>query len=130
MIEACARHYGLEGRMHFFDDGNLILLFQHASGVVTVNSTSGLVSLEHGIPTITLSDPIYNIQGLTFQSELDVFWREPVAPKADLFKQFKRVVIHTTQINGGFYCSTGITLAVENAIQSLIADQSPLEMLL
>ena len=130
MIQACARHYGLEGRMHFFDDGNLTLLFQHASGVVTVNSTSGLVSLEYGIPTIALSDPIYNMQGLTFQSDLDTFWREPTPPHSEFFTHFRKVVMHATQINGGFYCSKGIDLAVENASRVLVANTSPLEMLL
>lgn len=130
MIQEIANHYDLTGRIHFFEDGDLRALFKHALGVATVNSTSGLVSLEYYIPTITLSDPIYNVKGLTFQGSLDDFWRNPTAPNAELFKQFKRVVIHTTQINGGFYCPSGIALAVENAIHSLVADKSPLEMLL
>ena len=130
MIQEIANHYDLTGRIHFFEDGDLTTLFKNALGVVTVNSTSGMVSLEHNIPTITLSDPIYNVEGLTFQASLDDFWCNHVPPNTEFFKQFKRVVIHTTQINGGFYCPTGIALAVENAIHSLVADKSPLEMLL
>lgn len=130
IISEHANAYGLQGRIHFFDDGNLNKLFEHASGVITVNSTSGIVALEHGIPTLTLSNPIYNIPGLTSTLSLDAFWTNPTKPDREFFAQFKRVVLHTTQINGGFYCADGIALAIENAIPILTAPQSPLEVLL
>lgn len=130
IISVYAHRYNLKGRIHFFDYGDLNRLFKHASGVITVNSTSGMVSLEYGIPTIALSDPIYNIPGLTSQSTLDEFWCNPTIPNLEFFAQFKRVVMHATQINGGFYSSQGIELAVENSIQTLTANQSPLEELL
>jgi capsular polysaccharide export protein len=90
----------------------------------------GGVALQYGCPTITLSDPIYNLAGLTFQGELDQFWQDAEPPDQELFRCFKSTVVGTTQINGGFYCARGIELAVKNAITSLTADRSPLEKLL
>ena len=102
----------------------------HARGLVTVNSTVGSVALGLDCPTITLSDPIYNLAGLTFQGALDEFWQAGEAPNRELFRRFRNAVIHTTQVNGGFYCRKGIELAVKNSAAVLENSTSPLEALL
>lgn len=130
IIRACAQRFDLAGRVDYLEDGDLVALFAQARGVVTVNSTAGILALEQGVPTLTLSDPIYNLPGLTGQMSLDAFWREVPAPSRELFTRFRRCVIHATQINGGFYCRKGIELAVENAVRVLLAEKSPLELLL
>lgn len=130
LIRAYAREFALGGRIEYLEDGDLTALVKGARGVVTVNSTVGIVALEQGRPTLTLSDPIYNLPGLTSQVPLDVFWREAAPPDAELFRRFRRCVMHATQINGGFYCATGIALAVQNSLQVLTAERSPLEALL
>lgn len=122
--------YAISGRVDYLETGNLEALVQHAQGTVTVNSTVGGVALQHGCPTITLSDPIYNLAGLTFQGELDQFWQNVEPPDQELFRSFKTTVIRATQVNGGFYCARGIDLAVKNSISSLTAERSPLEELL
>jgi capsular polysaccharide export protein len=77
-----------------------------------------------------LSDPIYNLPGLTFQGSLDDFWRERPVPDAELFRRFRNTVIHTTQVNGGFYSRKGVEMAVKNSLRMLESEQSPLEKLL
>lgn len=79
---------------------------------------------------MTLSDPIYNLPGLTYQAPLDAFWLDATPPEQELFARFRRVVMTATQINGGFYCRQGISLAVENSAKVLTAERSPLEVLL
>ena len=100
------------------------------SGTVTVNSTVGALSLGLSCPTIALSDPIYSLPGLTFQGQLDDFWQGRTLPDAELFRRFRNTVIHTTQVNGGFYCRDGIALAVEGSRRLLASPRSPLEELL
>jgi capsular polysaccharide export protein len=117
-------------RVLYIEGGDLNRLLHFARGCVTVNSTVGCVALAEGCPTITLSDPIYNIRGLTYQQNLDSFWQNYERPDADLFNAFRRVVIHTSQVNGGFYCKTGITLAVVESAKILSADISRLEELI
>lgn len=129
-IRHLEHYYGLEGRIVYLESGNLNTLLKRAAGTVTVNSTVGIVSLEHRCPTLALSDPIYNMAGLTWQESLDEFWQSPQAPDATLFRRFHDTVMHATQVNGGFYCRRGIELAVENAASRLTAEQSPLEALL
>jgi len=125
-----ARHYGLEDRMVYVDAGNLEQLLPGCEGVVTVNSTVGILSLAMGAPTMALSEPIYKLPGLTFEGKLDQFWRDHAKPDAELFSCFRKAVIHCAQINGGFYCPQGRALAVANSLPRLEADMSPLEELL
>ncbi|WP_311944967.1 capsule biosynthesis protein [Halomonas piscis] len=129
LVNRLAREYDIAPRVVFLESGDLNRITRHAAGTVTVNSTTGLVALGHGCPTIALGDPIYQLPGLTFQGSLDAFWRAPTPPSATLFACFRRTVMHATQINGGFYNQPGIDLAVEGAAQRLTARTSPLEQL-
>ncbi|WP_197567455.1 capsule biosynthesis protein [Billgrantia diversa] len=129
-IEMLAKRLELNDRIEYLEAGNLDRLLAKATGLVTVNSTSGLVSLEHGCPTLTLSDPIYAMPGLTHQGDLDSFWQHPQRPQRDLYQAFRTTLLHTVQVNGGFYCTTGIDLAVANTLSRLTAERSPLETLL
>ncbi|CAM3452552.1 MULTISPECIES: capsule biosynthesis protein [Halomonas] len=130
IISRLADHYGLQGRIVYLESGDLNALLKHAKGNVTVNSTVGIVSLEKHCPTFALSDPIYNLAGLTDQGILEDFWQQPQPPSAELFGYFQKTVMHAVQINGGYYCQPSIDLAVDNAARVLEACPSPLEELL
>ena len=84
-----------------------------------VNSTVGELSLSFGRPTCALGEAIYKMPGLTHQGDLSDFWHRPEQPDPALFEAFRKTVIHTTQINGGFYTTGGIELAVENSLRLL-----------
>jgi len=122
-----SKELDIEDRIVYLETGNLNAFLKHSLGVVTVNSTVGTAALELGCPVIALGKAIYDITGLTFQGELDVFWREPQLPDAALFYDFHKVVTYTTQVNGGFYSKKGCLLAVENSLRFLESDSSPLE---
>ena len=125
-----ANSLGIADRIVFLNSGHLPTLLHNAKGVVTVNSTVGTSSLFHRCPTIALGDCIYNIKGLTYQGNLDEFWRDGVKPDKSLFRAVRKTVIHTTQINGGFYTESGIKLAVNQAANRLSLDVDPLTELL
>jgi capsular polysaccharide export protein len=86
-----------------------------------VNSTTGHLGLELGVPVIALGPAVFNFPGMTFQDGLDRFWQE--ARPADLawVKAFRSVVIERTQLNGGFFSKSGIKLAVANAVPRIEA---------
>jgi capsular polysaccharide export protein len=130
IIRELSQRFALSSRVDYMETGNLEALLHHAQGTVTVNSTVGSLSLGLNCPTIALSDPIYNLPGLTFQGELDDFWRERSLPDTELFRRFRKTVLHTTQVNGGFYSCKGIDLAVKNSLRMLEPVRSPLEELL
>ena len=130
VIRRLTDQYGLAGRIEYMETGDLEDLLRHAQGTVTVNSTVGALSLALGCPTVTLGNAIYNLPGLTCQGGLDVFWREGGTPDKTLFRHFRNTVIHTTQVNGGFYSRQGIDLLIDHCRPLLEAEHSPLEELL
>ena len=130
ILERLAKRFGVEGRLDYLESGDLMTLLAHTRGVVTVNSTVGALALGQGRPVIALSNPLYALPGLTFHGGLDDFWRGREPPDAELFRRFRNVVIHATQVNGGFYSRPGIDLAIEDAARRIEAERSALEELL
>ena len=122
--------FALKDRVIYLESGDLTSLVKHAQGTITLNSTVGYVALEQGCPTFCLGNPQYNLLGLTDQQELANFWVRPLAPETELFTRFKRVVVNTTQVYGGFYCPQSIAHAVQGSCERLTAELSPLQHLL
>lgn len=124
LIRAAARAAGIEGRVTFIEGGDLPELLAGARGTVTVNSTVGLMALQAGIPTVALGEAIYDVEGLTFQGDLDRFWTEGAAPEPDLLEAFVRAVAGALHIRGVYYKAPGLDHAVEAAAQRLEARAS------
>ena len=129
-IAQLARTCGIDGRVHFIETGDANPLLQHTSGVVLVNSTVGTAALEAGRPIKTLADPIYNLAGLTFQGDLDDFWKHGEPPEPALMAAFRKMVMYATLVNGGFYTKPGMELAAQGALTRLTSAKSPIEELL
>jgi len=130
LLKALEAKFNLQGRTRYLESGHLPTLLDHCEGVIVVNSTVGTSALIHGCKTLALSNPIYDIPGLTVQTELDGFWQQQHTPDKQLLDAFRKVVIHCSQINGGFYSQAGITLAVENACKRLMLEKCPMTQLL
>lgn len=120
-----AARYGVGQRVVYLETGELQPILDHASGMVTINSSVGIQALARNCPTLTLADPLYNLPGLTSQRGLDEFWSHTDRPDPELFHCFRNCVIHYTQINGGFYSRQGIELAVANSLPRLTAASLP-----
>jgi capsular polysaccharide export protein len=106
-------------RVAYLERGPLETLIERSRGVVTVNSTSGMLALAAGKPVIALGTSIYDLPGLTFQGGLDRFWHEAEPTDPVFFDDFRRVVANRTQINGGFFSAEGLTLAIAGAVDRL-----------
>jgi capsular polysaccharide export protein len=119
LVSTEATRLGVQDRVIYIAGGDIGALVQGSRGVVTVNSTVGILALSRGIPVATLARSIYDLAGLTFQLGLDRFWREGAAPDPTLYDAFRRVVAHRTQINGGFFSALGLSLAVQGAVLRL-----------
>jgi capsular polysaccharide export protein len=129
IVAELADRRGIAGRVHYIESGDLYTALHHARGTVTVNSTVGISALAASCPTFALGDPIYKLPGLTADGALDAFWRAPARIDRELFRSFRNVVIHMTQVHGGFYSSEGIALAVENSLRPLTENHPLLEPL-
>lgn len=125
-----AQALGVMDRVVFVETGDLSELLKHARGVITVNSTVGTAALAAGCPLIALGQAVYALPGLTHQDGLETFWREYAMPDAELFAAFRKVTMHATQLNGGYYSLRGCRIGVSHAVSSLESEHSLLETLL
>ncbi|MDB5974310.1 MAG: capsular biosynthesis protein [Nevskia sp.] len=110
---------GVAARVIYLQGGSPDELVKGSAGVVTVNSTMGILALTFGVPVVALGHAIYDMPGLTFQHGVDDFWSLGTSPDAAAFDAFRRVVASRTQVNGGFYSHMGLELAVAGSLARL-----------
>ena len=104
-LNRVSRRLGIEDRVVYVHDQHLPMLLQHARGVVVINSTVGLSCLYHSTPLKICGKAVYDMEGLTYQGDLDTFWNDAESTKVDqdLYLRFLHYTIGTTQLNGSFY---------------------------
>ena len=129
VIRETAKAYDIdENRILYLEAGNLVPLLDKAKGTIVVNSTVSTLALAHHCPVIALGSAIYDMQGLTFQGDLDDFWQSATPPDTTLFNAFRATLIALTQINGNFYNEKGMNLAVKNTLNHWFSEENPLEI--
>jgi capsular polysaccharide export protein len=108
--------FGVEGRVDYLAWGDIVAVTRGSQGVVTINSTSGTLALAEGVPVVVLGHAVYDIADITCQGGLDAFWRNPVAPDAETFAAFRRVLVERCLIPGGFFSEEALDKVVRHAI--------------
>ncbi len=121
MVGHIAVEHMVAERVTVLDGGELPEVLARSHAVVTVNSTVGGEALSKGLPVIALGKAVYDIPGLTFQGDLDEFWRQATPPDPELFDAFRRVLAARCMIPGSLFNESGLRLAVDAAIERLEA---------
>lgn len=103
LIKKMSNRYGVNKRVIYIHGVPMPILLRKAIGLVTVNSTCGLSALIHGLPVIALGNAHYDIKGLTFQDNLDRFWKEGQKPDPVLFERYRSYLCSKSQIKGSIY---------------------------
>lgn len=124
-LHQIAARYGVLDRAHFVDGGHLAGLVRGCAGVITVNSTAGLIGVEFGRPTVVLGHAIYDMPGLTHQGGLDTFWTKAEQPDSLLYRAFRAVVTNRTQVNGAYSTRRGIAQAANEVARRIVAVAPP-----
>ena len=127
-----ARIAGCAERVHVVDDGSIGLLIRHSLGLITVNSTSGLLALNHGKPVLSLGEAIYNKRDLVWGRRLggepgdtagmDGFWTSPVPPRRDAVKAFNARMHEESLVNGSFYLRNLTEATSKRVVQRIQRD--------
>lgn len=103
LIERLTNELGINERVLYGHDFSLPDVYCHARGVVTVNSTVGISALLHHLPTKVLGKALYDIEGLTYQGDLNNFWQSNSQVEPVLFSHFRSDLCEKTQLAGDFY---------------------------
>ncbi len=114
-----AARFGVAERVDYLPWGDIVPVAQRARGMVTVNSTSGTLGLAMGVPVVALGHAVYDVPDITHQDGLDAFWTDPVAPDAETFAAFRRVLVERCLIPGGFFSEEAIAKVVRHAVARL-----------
>lgn len=119
-LRSMSRAYHLEDRIHFIVGGNLTHMVHYAKGCVMINSTVGLHAVRAGCPVKVLGWAIYDIEGLTYQGDLDSFWTKAVRPNPDLTHDLVKAMAATIQVKGNFFTTKGQRSAIPRFADMLI----------
>lgn len=110
-------------RVHILDGGSLGLLTRHSAGMVTINSTSGLSALQHGVPLAVLGQAFYRHPALAFcvnkGIELDRFWSSGHVAPASLRREYLNWITRKCLQPGDFYAYEGMEVAANSLLTKL-----------
>lgn len=119
LIARLSNALGVANRVLYVDGGSLQAMLPACKGMVTVNSTSGIHALQHGLAVKALGACVYDVPRLTFQEPLGQFWKKARPPREEDVRKLVAALAATVQIKGVFFSRSGREAAVRNAIARL-----------
>ncbi len=123
LVMQTAEALGIADRVDVVDVGSLGLLTRHSAGMITINSTSGLSAIGHGVPLMVIGSALYSHPELATcangNPDFDAFWAGgPVAPKA-LRLNYQAWLRENALVPGDFYAAEGMDVACKGIIEKI-----------
>lgn len=126
LIRSTAAALGVKDRVVVIDTGSLGLLARHATGMITITSTSGLSAIFHGIPLLVIGKTIYANPRLATcaqgNPDFDTFWASRHVASAKVRKSYIAWIKAAALKPGDFYATKGIELACQAVFEKLNPD--------
>ncbi|MDF1717082.1 MAG: capsular biosynthesis protein [Antarcticimicrobium sp.] len=124
-----ARHLGLQGRVHYVRGGKLAQLLNDARSAVTVNSTAGQQVLWRGIPLKVFGRAVYAKPEFVSGQPLSEFFACAGRPDNRAYKDYRRFLLETSQVPGGFYSRRGRRQLLRQVADMMLASEDPYDAL-
>lgn len=121
---------GLKGRVHYLQGGKLAQLLDDARTAVTINSTAGQQVLWRGMPLRIFGTAIYDKPELVSDQPLDEFFANPHRPDSTAYRVFRRYLLETSQVAGGFYAMRSRQQLLRAVTDMMLSPGDPYENLL
>jgi capsular polysaccharide export protein len=128
-IRALAARHGLAGRVHYVAGGKLARLLDHARTAVTVNSTAGQQVLWRGIPLKVFGRAVYAKPDFVSDLPLADFFAQPGRPDTRAYRDFRRYLLETSQVPGGFYSGRSRRALLRQVVDMMLAEDDPYDAL-
>ncbi|MQY42674.1 capsule biosynthesis protein CapA [Epibacterium sp. SM1969] len=128
-LRQLARAYGISDRVHYVRGGKLAGLLNEARAAITVNSTAGQQVLWRGIPLKVFGRAVYDKEEFVSQQALDAFFAQPERPDARAYRDYRRFLLETSQIPGGFYSKSGRRQLLRQVVDLILAADDPYDAL-
>lgn len=128
-IRRLARLHNVAARVHYVRGGKLAQLLNDARSAVTVNSTAGQQVLWRGIPLRVFGRAVYNQPEFVSEQPLPEFFAGATRPDNRAYKDYRRYLLETSQVPGGFYSARGRTQLMRQVVDMMLAPEDPYEAL-
>ena len=129
ILRRLGEQYALADRLHFVSGGKLAALLDDARSAVTVNSTAGHQVLWRGIPLKTFGSAVYSKPEFVSDQALADFFAQATRPDSQAYQHFRRYLLETSQIPGGFYSSKGRRQLLRHVVDMMLSADDPYEAL-
>jgi capsular polysaccharide export protein len=114
--EMAARH-GVSKRVHY------------VRTAVTVNSTAGQQVLWRGIPLKTFGSAVYSKPEFVSNQPLTQFFEAAERPDNRAYKDYRRYLLETSQVPGGFYSTRGRRQLMRHVVDMMLSSEDPYDAL-
>lgn len=128
-IRRMARDRGVADRVHYVRGGKLARLLDHARSAVTVNSTAAQQVLWRGIPLKVFGDAVYGKPEFVSDQPIERFFSLPSRPDNRAYHDYRRYLLETSQIAGGFYSARGRRQLLRQVVDLMLTPEDPYDAL-
>ncbi len=128
-LRRLARAYGVSDRVHFVRGGKLAQLLDEARSAVTVNSTAAQQVLWRGIPLKTFGLAVYAKPEFVSTKPLRDFFTAAERPDRRAYADYRRYLLETSQVAGGFYSARGRRQLLRQAVDMMLSPEDPYDAL-
>lgn len=102
-LENLGKIYQVSNRIHYVRGGKLANLLDQARSDVTINSTAPQQVLWRGLPLKIFGNAIYDKPEFVSRADLAEFFARPTLPNARGYRDFRRFLLETSHVAGGYY---------------------------
>ena len=128
-LRRLARQHGIADRVHYVRGGKLAQLLGEARSAVTVNSTAAQQVLWRGIPLKVFGRAVYDKPEFVSTQPLRAFFAGPTRPDSKAYRDYRRYLLETSQVPGGFYSSRGRRQLLRHVVDMMLSPEDPYDAL-
>ena len=128
-ITRLAARHGVADRVHYIPGGKLGPLLNLARSAVTVNSTAGQQVLWRGLPLRTFGEAVYAKPDFVSTQPLPEFFAAPTRPDLRAYRDYRRYLLETSQVPGGFYSARGRRELLRHVTDMMLSPDDPYDAL-
>ncbi|MEX0312470.1 MAG: capsule biosynthesis protein, partial [Tateyamaria sp.] len=128
-IRTLSRTLDLQGRVHYVRGGKLAQLLNDARSAVTVNSTAAQQVLWRGIPLKVFGKAVFAQPEFVSDQALPDFFAGATRPDNRAYKDYRRYLLETSQIPGGFYSARGRRQLLRQVVDMMLSPEDPYDAL-
>ncbi|WP_171130228.1 MULTISPECIES: capsule biosynthesis protein [unclassified Ruegeria] len=125
LVAQLARKLKIDDRVHYVPGGKLAGLLDDAQSAVTINSTAGQQVLWRGLPLRSFGQSVYDKPEFVSRQSVSEFFANPQPPDAEYYRTYRRFLLATSQVPGGFYSRRGRRQLLRRAVDMMLNEQDP-----